>query len=305
LDRDDVQAKLSLIANEVTHVFYVTWVLRASEEENIKDNSAMLRNLLDALVPGKRLQHLVLGTGTKHYLGPFDKLGTVPVETPFKEDTPRLPYPNFYYNLENITFEYAKKHGFNWSVARPFDIIGFAPGNVMNLGQGFAVYATICKHTGRPFVFPGSPTLYNSLTDASDAGLIAEHHYWEATDPKAKNEAYNVVNGDVFRYKRVWRLIAEYFGIEAAEYPGHPTSMVETMKDAGPIWEKIVGQHGLKQAPVEELAPWWFLDATLGRPIEAVNDMNKSREHGFLGFRNTEKQFMRLFDRLREEKYIP
>lgn len=54
--------------------------------------------------------------------------------------------------------------------------------------------------------------------------------------------------------------------------------MVETMKDAGPIWEKIVGQHGLKQAPVEELAPWWFLDATLGRPIEAVNDMNKVRK---------------------------
>jgi nucleoside-diphosphate-sugar epimerase len=78
----------------------------------------------DALVPGKRLQHLVLGTGTKHYLGPFDKLGTVPVETPFKEETPRLPYPNFYYNLEDITFDYAKKHGFNWSVARPFDIIG-------------------------------------------------------------------------------------------------------------------------------------------------------------------------------------
>jgi hypothetical protein len=46
LDRDDVQAKLSPIANEVTHVFYVTWVLRSSEEENIKDNSAMLRNLL-------------------------------------------------------------------------------------------------------------------------------------------------------------------------------------------------------------------------------------------------------------------
>jgi hypothetical protein len=66
--------------------------------------------------------------------------------------------------------------------------------------------------------------------------------------------------------------------LQAAEYPGHPTSMVETMKDAGPIWEEIVGQHGLKQAPVEELAPWWFLDATLGRPIEAVNDMNKVRE---------------------------
>lgn len=47
------------------------------------------------------------------------------------------------------------------------------------------------------------------------------------------------------------------------------------MKDAGPIWEEIVNKHGLRKTSVEELAPWWFLDATLGRPIEAVNDMNK------------------------------
>jgi hypothetical protein len=48
----------------------------------------------------------------------------------------------------------------------------------------------------------------------SDSSALKESFLLQATDPKAKNEAYNVVDGDVFRYKRVWRLIAEYFGIE-------------------------------------------------------------------------------------------
>lgn len=53
--------------------------------------------------------------------------------------------------------------------------------------------------------------------------------------------------------------------------------MADYMKDAGPIWEEIIAKHNLKKVPVEELAPWWFLTATLGRPIETVNDTNKVR----------------------------
>jgi hypothetical protein len=49
---------------------------------------------------------------------------------------------------------------------------------------------------------------------SSNSSALKDYFLLQATDPKAKNEAYNVVNGDVFRYKRVWRLIAEYFGIE-------------------------------------------------------------------------------------------
>lgn len=54
----------------------------------------------------------------------------------------------------------------------------------MNLGQGFAVYAVICKHTGRPFIFPGSKAIWDGLTDSSDAELIAEHHLWEVRPAK-------------------------------------------------------------------------------------------------------------------------
>jgi hypothetical protein len=39
-------------------------------------------------------------------------------------------------------------------VAPPHTVIGFAPGNAMNLGTTLAVYATLCKETDRPFIFP-------------------------------------------------------------------------------------------------------------------------------------------------------
>lgn len=46
LDREQTKSKLSPIADEVTNVFYVTWVMRDSEDKNIEDNTAMLKNLL-------------------------------------------------------------------------------------------------------------------------------------------------------------------------------------------------------------------------------------------------------------------
>ena len=42
-----------------------------------------------------------------------------------------------------------------WTVHRPHTIIGHAIGNVMNMGSTLAVYASICRETGRPFLFPG------------------------------------------------------------------------------------------------------------------------------------------------------
>ena len=54
-----------------THVFITTWVRRATEEENVAANGALVRNLL-AAVAAESLRHVALVTGLKHYLGPFE-----------------------------------------------------------------------------------------------------------------------------------------------------------------------------------------------------------------------------------------
>ena len=49
---------------------------------------------------------------------------------------------------------------------------------------------------------------------------------------------------------------------------------------------------------VGRLASWWHTDGDLGRNLEVVTDMSKSRLAGFTGYRRTEDSFIRLFDRL-------
>ena len=100
---------------------------------------------------------------------------------------------------EDVVFDRAEKLGFTWNVARPHTMFGFAPYNKMNLGTSIAVYASVCKHLNMPFIFPGGKGGYDTFMDATAADLLAEHLIWEATTPKCANQAFNVVNGDIFR----------------------------------------------------------------------------------------------------------
>jgi nucleoside-diphosphate-sugar epimerase len=190
-------------------------------------------------------------------------------------------------------------------VHRPHTVIGYAMGNAMNMGLTLAVYGTICRVTGRPFVFPGSPEQYNAVTDMTDARVLASQLEWAAQTDAAANQALNIVNGDVFRWRRMWGLVAEMLGIEPADYPGQPTPLVEQMQDAAPVWDDIVRQFGLRPLPVETLASWWHTDADLGRTIETFTDMSRSRRLGFLEYRETPLAFHDLFQRLRAERIIP
>jgi nucleoside-diphosphate-sugar epimerase len=291
-----------------THVFFTSWLRQETEAENIRVNAGMVRNLLDAVRPGGSVQHVALVTGLKHYLGPFEAYGkgSLP-DTPFREQQPRLAIENFYYAQEDEVFAAAERDGFGWSVHRPHTIIGYAVGNAMNMGVTLAVYATICRETGHPFVFPGSETQWNSLTDVTDARLLASHLEWAATTPAARNEAFNVVNGDVFRWKWMWERLGEWFGMDAAPFPGKVTPLEEQFAemDAPRVWREIARRYGLLEADLNVLTSAWHTDADLGRPVEVVTDMSKSRRLGFREFQATVDSFFDLFAVLRERRLIP
>ncbi len=291
-------------ASDVTHVFFCTWSRQKDEAENVRVNAMMIRNLFDGLVDAP-IKHAALVTGLKHYLGSFDDYAQVKPYTPFLESSPRLPGLNFYYAQEDVLFEMAAKRGFSWTVHRPHTMIGYAIGNAMNMAVTLAVYASICKHTGRPFVFPGSPEQYGAVADVTDARLLAQQLHWAATTEGAQNMPFNTVNGDVFRWTRMWAQIAGYFGLEAADYPGKPVPLETQMADAPALWAEIVAQHGLQDIPVATLASWWHSDADLGRTLECFTDMTNSRTLGFTGYQQSNKSFFDVFDALRAERIIP
>ena len=304
LDREGLRSAVKEI--KPTHVFLATWLRQATEAENIRVNAAMVGNLLDALSSQGTVEHVALVTGLKHYLGPFESYGkgTLPA-TPFREEQGRLDVENFYYAQEDTVFAAAARDGFTWSVHRPHTIIGYAVGNAMNMGVTLAVYATICRELGRPFLFPGSSVQWKSLTDMTDARLLARHLVWASTSDAGNNQAFNVVNGDIFRWNWMWERLARWFGIQAEPLQGEGVPLETQLADAAPLWAEIARKYSLVEPDLSLLTSAWHTDADLGRPIEVLTDMSKSRRLGFLDYQPTEDSFFDLFTKLREARLIP
>jgi nucleoside-diphosphate-sugar epimerase len=289
-----------------THVFITAWARQDSEAENIRVNGAIVRDVLRAVRDDGSVRHVALLTGLKHYLGPFEAYGEGEVpDTPFHEDEERLPYPNFYYAQEDELFAAAERDGFTWSVHRAHTIIGYALGNAMNMGQTLAAQAAICRERGIGFVFPGSETQWNGVTDMTDAGLLAEQMHWAATTPAAADTAFNAANGDLFRWRWLWPRLAERLGVQPEPYADHPRPLEQQMADAGPVWTDLAEREGLREGDLERVASWWHTDGDLGRDMECFTDLTRSRAAGFTGYRSTLGSFLELFDRLESERVVP
>ncbi|KAL4202478.1 hypothetical protein AMTRI_Chr02g263850 [Amborella trichopoda] len=307
----DTQLKLSGLS-DVTHVFWVVLHLREREEDNCKENSLMLRNVLEVLLThAPKLQHICLQTGTKQYMGPiFDPVygsKVTPHEAPFKEDSPRHPFPMFYYDLEDILIEFSnKKQGLlTWSVHRSSIDHGASTRSLHNGLLTLLVYALICKHEGMAFRFPGCKYSWEHFFDASDADLLAEQQIWAATTEKAKNQAFNCSNGDVFTWKSMWKAVANLVGVEYVPFNGEGFDLPMAMKDKAQVWDAIVIENGLFETKLEEITCFEVFQAVLNFGFQHVCSMNKSKEYGFLGFRDTFKSVERWVFKLRELKIIP
>ncbi|RDX61969.1 3-oxo-Delta(4,5)-steroid 5-beta-reductase, partial [Mucuna pruriens] len=276
VDSSDTHAKLSPIAHEVTHVFWIALQVRADEEANIAVNKTMLLNVLTALKSStsSRLTHLTIQTGTKHYMGPiFDPLFSTRLirhDPPFHENMPRLPYPNFYYALEDFVESYAPS--LTYSVHRSSIIIGASDRSIYNALLTLATYAAICRHVGLPFRYPGTKYTWEHFCDMTDAGVLAQQHVWAAVTPKAKNQAFNCTNGDVFTWKSVWKLLSQVLDVEFVAFDeSQEFDLVELMRDKGSVWQEIVEKYELHNTKLEEITCFEALQAVLHFEFQHVS----------------------------------
>lgn len=285
-------------ASETTHVFYTAYQDRPTWKELVEPNVAMLRNVLDSLDLLPNLRHVSLMQGYKAYgahLGPF--------ATPAKEsDPPHMP-PEFNVDQQHLLEERQAGQSWTWSAIRPSVVAGIGLGNPMNLAMVLAVYATISKELGVPLRFPGKPGAYTSLIEMTDAELLATATVWAATDPAAANAAYNITNGDMFRWQRMWQSIADFFGIEVAD--PLPISLTEVMADKEPVWNAVVAKYGLEPTPYDQVSSWQFGDFVFGWDYDVIADTSKARRTGFHDYVDTEKMFTRIFQNLRDQRLIP
>ncbi|MCW2817087.1 MAG: NAD-dependent dehydratase [Nocardioides sp.] len=306
-DLSDPDGLAAALAGQTFDLVAITaWTRMDTEAENIRVNGGAVRNLLAALSPGGAVRHVALMTGLKHYLGPFEAYGKGEVpDTPFREEEERLPYPNFYYAQEDELFAAAERDGFTWSVHRSHTVLGYATGNAMNMMATLCAYASLCRDQGLPFVFPGSETQWNSLTDVTDAGLLAEQMTWAARTPAGQDQAFNTANGDVFRWRWLWPQVAAWFDLDWEGWSDGPRPLEVAMDGMEAAWRDLATRHDLAEPDLTRVASWWHTDADLGRDIEVVTDMNKSRAAGFTATRDTRASFFDYAQQYRDARVIP
>ena len=137
----------------------------------------------------------------------------------------------------------------------------------------------------------------------TDAGLLSRATAWAATDPRAANQAFNINNGDLFRWSEMWPKLADYFGLELA--PPLPLSLATTMTDKTEVWNEIVARNQLAPTPYEQVSSWAFGDAVFSWDYDLIADGSKARRLGFHDHVKTDDMFFDLFDELRRRKLIP
>jgi hypothetical protein len=93
--------------------------------------------------------------------------------------------------------------------------------------------------------------------------------------------------------------------VEPVGFEAEPRPHEQQMQGMDGVWAEIAGIHGLVEPELGRLASWWHTDADLGRDIEVVTDISKSRLAGFTAHHRTVDSFTALFDRYRAERLIP
>ncbi|MFT8243698.1 SDR family oxidoreductase [Roseomonas sp. BN140053] len=298
LNPGEVREKLGGVS-DVTHIVFGAYIERATAAEKSAVNLAILRNLLDVIEPNcPGLEHVTFYQGGKAYgadLGPF--------KTPAREDDPRLMPPNFYYDQEDFLRERQRGKRWHLTALRPEAVCGFALGNPMNLAMAIAIYAAISRELGLPLRFPGSMAAYRALYQVTSAKILASATDWAGRMPAAREEIFNITNGDYFRWEHLWPRLAEQFGMPVA-YPV-PMPLATYMADKEPVWDTMVRRHGLQPIPYRQLVSWEFADFIFNSGFDNISSTVKARQTGFADCIDTEEMFGLFFRHLREEGIIP
>jgi nucleoside-diphosphate-sugar epimerase len=291
---------------DVSHVIYAALHERPEliagwrDPQQIATNAAMFENALAGFAARPNLRHVTLLQGTKAYGA---HLG--PMRIPGREDAPRPPGGNFYWNQQDHL--HAAQRGRRWAytIMRPQVVCGFALGSPMNMLLALGVYAALERERGEPLRFPGGAPC---ITQATDADLLARAILWAGETPGCGNQIFNIANGDVMVWQEMFRTVADVFGMPLGE--PRPLRLAEAMPLRQAQWQAIVAKYELLPHPLDALigASWQFADAVLGyggAPRDTLVSTVKARQFGFVDCVDTEAMFARQLAALQAARILP
>ena len=215
------------------------WHDRAMMQRNL----AMMANILQPVVRAPGFRHLVVMQGTKAYGAHVH-----PVAIPARESDPRDDHENFYWLQEDWARRQAAGANWGWTIFRPQVVLGGATGVVMNPVIVIGLLAALAAEEGTAFRYPGR---HANIHEAADARLVARACGWSFDAAEARDETFNITNGDVWVLRDLWPRLAAALGLEAAI--GQPYDVVEWLLSREAVWQRIVERHRLRPSTLASL----------------------------------------------------
>lgn len=272
--------------------------------DQIATNRRMLENFFDPLeAHAANLRHFTLLQGTKAYGA---HVRSIPL--PAREDRDEAQdIPNFYWEQEYYLRRKQTSRNWSFTILRPQVIFGMSIGAAMNLIPAIGVYAALRKDRGELLAYPGG---VGPILEAVDADVLARAIDWAGTTPGAKNEIFNIANGDVFGWREVWPAIADALGMEPGE--DEPERLGESMPARSSHWDTVRRKHALQSPGLTAFVgeSFHYADFTMahgatgGIPPALVSTV-KLRLAGFHEVMDTEAMFRKWFKIFQDQRLLP
>lgn len=170
-----------------------------------------------------------------------------------------------------------------------------------------AVYAALRREDGEPFGYPGGAIQISEIVDAS---LLAEAFEWAGESDAARNETFNITNGDVFAWRDAWPMLADALGVEVG--PDLPARLADYLPARQEQWRGIVAREHLRDLTLAELLgeSHFYADILLRMGADAITRPTllstiKLRQAGFSGCRDSEEVIRAWVAELQDRRLIP
>jgi nucleoside-diphosphate-sugar epimerase len=225
---------------------------------------------------------------------------------PLRESLPRPPHDDFYFRHEDMLWERRKQADWSWTVFRAPMITGGGYGSNLSVLLALGVFASLLKAEGRALPFPGAGENLGVM-EMVDVEILAAALAWAAEAPNARDQIFNVANGDTYVWPDLWPVIAAEIGLPIGT--PEPMSVRDAVFGRAEGWRALVRRHALI-APEDPRA---FLgescalaDFALGNCARSVlTSTVKIRRAGFHDCIDTADSVIKYLRRWREAGLLP
>ena len=303
--------------HDVTHVVFAALNEREddvvagwSDPAQMAKNAAMLSNLCDPLLDAAHdLRHITLVHGPKAY---GVHLPGLDLPIPVKETLPRAPGDNFYYWQEDYLArkkrEDAGRGGWAVTILRPSSVVGATIGGHLSPFLVLAVFASLRREVGLDLPMPAGRS---EVVEFTDADLIAEALAWATEAPGARDEAFNLCNGDVFAIHDAFPLAAEALGVPLGAVKRF--DIADELAALAHLWPALAHKHGLVTADLEtllgfspQIARSWTAEVAPGSELRwNLCNTIKIRQAGFGNCTDTGEMMRKYLRRYQDLRMIP